>query len=318
MDSWRNKMTKPALVVIVGPTAVGKTKTSIEVAKAFHGEVINSDSMQIYQRMDIGTAKVKPEEMEGVPHHLLDICSPEEDYSVADYQKDAQQVIDDLHNRNKLPVMVGGTGLYVRSVTHNYNFNDAISDPSYRQELEEFVNNYGVDALHSRLQEIDPERARQIHPNNVRRVFRALEVFRATGSTVSDRYAEESPYNLAVIGLTMDRERLYERINLRVEMMVQEGLFDEVKKLYESNVRDTQSIQAIGYKEIYRYFDGEYSSETAIEQLKRNSRRYAKRQLTWFKHQMDVEWFDMTNGKLDEKIPSILRFVAGKLDLKSN
>lgn len=311
-------MTKPTLVAIVGPTAVGKTKVSIEMAKAFGGEIINCDSMQIYREMDIGTAKIKQTEMEGVPHHLFDICNPDDAYSVADYQQDAYEIIETVQSRNKLPIMVGGTGLYVRAVVHNYQFDETPRNPEYREELERYAEEHGLNALHNRLKEMDPTRAEEIHPNNVRRVIRALEIIDTSGTAHMPSFEKESPFNVAIVGLTMDRERLYERINHRVDLMVEDGLFEEVERLYEAGIRNVQSVQAIGYKEIYDYFEGKYSQEDAIELLKRNSRRYAKRQLTWFKHQLDVEWFDMTDTEPEEKIPSILRFVAGKLCLKSN
>ncbi|WP_221564515.1 tRNA (adenosine(37)-N6)-dimethylallyltransferase MiaA [Alkalihalobacillus sp. TS-13] len=311
---------KPALVVIVGPTAVGKTKTSIEIAKAFDGEIINSDSMQVYQGLDIGTAKIKEQEKEGIPHHLFDIRNPDEDYSAADFQNDAQQKIKELHDKGRLPVMVGGTGLYIRAVTHGYEFTDVTADPEYREKLEAYARANGAEALHDQLKQADEKRASQIHPNNVRRVIRALEIHHTTGSLESpiNQSEEESPFNLITIGLTMDREQLYERINLRVDLMMEEGLLDEVKALYEAGVRNKQAVQAIGYKELYAYLEGQCSLEEAITTLKRNSRRYAKRQLTWFRHQMEVEWFDMTNGSINEKIPSILCFVAGKLNPESN
>ncbi len=311
---------KPALVVIVGPTAVGKTKTSIEIAKAFDGEIINSDSMQVYKGLDIGTAKIKEHEKEGIPHHLFDIRTPYEDYSAADFQKDAQLNIKQLHEKGSLPIMVGGTGLYIRSVTHGYEFTDVAADPEFRGKLEAYVEEHGPEALHERLLKIDPGRASQIHPNNIRRVIRTLEIHHATGSleTATAHRGAESIYNLITIGLTMDREQLYERINLRVDLMMDEGLLEEVQSLFDAGVRNTQAVQAIGYKELYAYLEGECSLEEAVETLKRNSRRYAKRQLTWFRHQMDVEWFDVTNGSINEKIPSILRFVAGKLNSESN
>ncbi|WP_408011058.1 tRNA (adenosine(37)-N6)-dimethylallyltransferase MiaA [Pseudalkalibacillus sp. A8] len=311
---------KPALVVIVGPTAVGKTKTSIEIAKAFDGEIINSDSMQVYKGLDIGTAKIKEHEKEGIPHHLFDIRTPFEDYSAVDFQQDVQQKINQLHEQGSLPIMVGGTGLYIRSVTHGYEFTDVAADPEYRKELEAYVEEQGPEALHERLMKIDAERASQIHPNNFRRVIRALEIHHAAGSLENPKNhsEEESPYNLITVGLTMDREQLYERINLRVDLMMEEGLLEEVQSLYDSGVRNTQAVQGIGYKELYAYFEGECSLEEAVATLKRNSRRYAKRQLTWFRHQMEVEWFDVTNGSINEKIPSILRFVAGKLNSESN
>ncbi|MGP4080130.1 tRNA (adenosine(37)-N6)-dimethylallyltransferase MiaA [Pseudalkalibacillus sp. R45] len=311
---------KPALVVIVGPTAVGKTKTSIEIAKAFDGEIINSDSMQVYKGLDIGTAKIKEDEKEGIPHHLFDIRIPDEDYSAADFQNDAQRKIKELHDKGKLPVMVGGTGLYIRAITHGYEFTDVAADPEYREKLEAYAQENGVEALHEQLKQLDEKRASQIHPNNVRRVIRALEIHHTSGSLESptNQSEEESPYNLITIGLTMDRERLYERINLRVDLMMEEGLLEEVQSLYESGVRNSQAVLGIGYKELYAYFEGQCSLEEAVTTLKRNSRRYAKRQLTWFRHQMEVEWFDVTNGSINEKIPSILRFVAGKLNPESN
>ncbi|WP_349410583.1 tRNA (adenosine(37)-N6)-dimethylallyltransferase MiaA [Pseudalkalibacillus sp. SCS-8] len=311
---------KPALVVIVGPTAVGKTRTSVEIAKAFKGEVINSDSMQVYTGLDIGTAKIKESEKEGIPHHLFDIKDPMEDYSAAEFQEDAQQKIAEIHQKGSLPVMVGGTGLYIRAVTHDYTFTEASADPDYRKELETFVSEYGSEALHDKLKAIDQKRASEIHPNNVRRVIRALEIYHTQGYLDQEENDQEreSPYNLITIGLTMDRDELYDRINRRVDLMIEEGLLDEVKTLYEAGVRGTQAVQAIGYKELYSYFEGMCTLEEAIIKLKRNSRRYAKRQLTWFRHQMDVEWFDVTGGAINEKIPSILAFVAGKLRLESN
>jgi tRNA dimethylallyltransferase len=311
---------KPALVVIVGPTAVGKTKTSVEIAKAFDGEIINSDSMQVYKGLDIGTAKIKESEKEGIPHHLFDIKSPTDDYSAAEFQENAQRMIQQLHGRGSLPIMVGGTGLYIRAVTHDYSFTDATADSDYRRELESFVKQHGPDALHERLKAVDEERASQIHPNNIRRVIRALEVFHTRGQFDQeyDPESKESPYHLITIGLTMEREELYERINHRVDMMMEEGLLGEVQSLYESGVQGTQAVQAIGYKELYEYIEGNCTLEEAITKLKRNSRRYAKRQLTWFRHQMEVEWFDVTGGAINEKIPSIFRFVAGKLHLESN
>ncbi len=311
---------KSPLVVIVGPTAVGKTKTSVEIAKAFNGEVINSDSMQVYKELDIGTAKIKEEEKQGILHHLFDIKSPKEDYSAAEYQVDAKTVIHQIHEKGRLPVMVGGTGLYIRSVTQDYQFSDASADPAYREELERYVEEKGPEALHQLLKEKDEERAAQIHPNNVRRVIRALEIIHTNGKLDQEHSPEnkESPYELITIGLTMERDELYDRINYRVDLMMEEGLLEEVQALYEAGVRNTQAVQAIGYKELYDYFEGNCTLDEAIVTLKRNSRRYAKRQLTWFRHQMDVEWFDVTGGSIDEKIPSILRYVAGKLQLESN
>jgi tRNA dimethylallyltransferase len=304
---------KEKLITIVGPTAVGKTKTSIELAKAIDGEIISGDSMQVYKEMDIGTAKVKEEEMESIPHYLIDIKDPTDSFSVAEFQEKATKLITDINNRGKVPIIVGGTGLYVQAVTHQYNFADATSNVQYRTELEKQVAENGIEALYQQLVTIDPKSAANIHPNNHRRVIRALEVFHETGLTMSEYQAKQqkdTPYDLQMIGLTMDREKLYERINLRVDIMLEEGLLEEVKGLYDNGIRDCQSVQAIGYKELYEYFDGNVSLEAAIENLKQNSRRYAKRQLTWFRNKMDITWYDMTNNR-EKVIGEILEVAAG-------
>jgi tRNA dimethylallyltransferase len=310
------------LVVIIGPTAVGKTKLSIELAKRLNGEIISGDSMQVYKGMDIGTAKIKPEEMEGIPHHLIDIKEPTESFSVAEFQQMVRPLISEITKRGKLPIIVGGTGLYIQSVIYDYRFSDAPSDDSYRRKLETFALEHGAVALHEKLKEIDPHSAERIHPNNVRRVIRALEIFYCTGKTMTEWQKQQTPdllYDVALIGLTMEREQLYRRINERVDQMMAEGLLDEVRILYESGVRDCQSIQAIGYKEIYEYLDGRISLAEAVEQLKQNSRRYAKRQLTWFRNKMPVQWFDMTDlSDFPMKVEEILHYIAGKLQLKTN
>jgi tRNA dimethylallyltransferase len=310
------------LVVIIGPTAVGKTKLSIELAKRLNGEIISGDSMQVYKGMDIGTAKIKPEEMEGIPHHLIDIKEPAESFSVAEFQQMVRPLISEITKRDKLPMIVGGTGLYIQSVIYDYQFSDAPSDDNYRRRLEKFAQERGVVALHEKLKKIDPYSAERIHPNNVRRVIRAMEIFYCTGKTMTEWQKQQTPdllYDVALVGLTMEREQLYRRINERVDQMMAEGLLDEVKTLYESGVRDCQSIQAIGYKEIYEYLDGYISLEEAIEQLKQNSRRYAKRQLTWFRNKMPVQWFDMTDlENFSTKVEEILHYIAGKLQLKTN
>ena len=271
------------LVVIIGPTAVGKTKLSVELAKRLGGEIISGDSMQIYKGMDIGTAKIKPEEMEGIPHHLIDIKEPTESFSVAEFQQMVRPLITEISERGKLPMIVGGTGLYIQSVIYDYQFSDAPSDEEYRKELELFWEENGTVALHKKLAEIDSESAKRIHPNNIRRVIRALEIYHCTGKTMTEWQKQQTPellYNVALIGLTMERAMLYERINTRVDQMIAEGLLQEVKALYDRGIRDCQSIQAIGYKELYECFDGKITLDEAIEQLKQNSRHYAKRQLT--------------------------------------
>ncbi|MEH7118260.1 tRNA (adenosine(37)-N6)-dimethylallyltransferase MiaA [Neobacillus vireti] len=313
---------KQKLLVIIGPTAVGKTNLSIEMAKRYNGEIISGDSMQIYRGMDIGTAKITTEEMQGIPHHLIDIKEPEENFSVAEFQQLVRAKINEIAGRGKLPIIVGGTGLYIQSVIYDYQFSDVPGDEVFRMELEERAKQIGNEALYTELQAVDPESAEQIHPNNVRRVIRALEIFHLTGKTMQDYQSKQQPdllYDTALIGLTMDREMLYERINLRVDIMIEQGLLDEVKSLYQKGLREYQSIQAIGYKEIYDYLDGNVTWDTAVSQLKQNSRRYAKRQLTWFRNKMDVQWFDMTNvNDFAKKIAEISQYVEGKLQVKSN
>ncbi|QFT88951.1 tRNA dimethylallyltransferase [Bacillus sp. THAF10] len=312
---------KQKLIVIIGPTAVGKTKTSIELAKTFHGEIISGDSMQIYKEMNIGTAKVTDEEMQGIPHYLIDIKEPTESYSVAEFQRDVREKIESIAQKGAIPIIVGGTGLYIQSVLYDYHFSDQGKDTRIRQELEKKAIDIGPDALYEELEKIDPVTAKQMHPNNTRRVVRALEVYYTTGKSPSEVQVSQQPdllYDVALVGLTMDRELLYKRINLRVDLMLKEGLLEEVTSLYESGVRECQSIQAIGYKELYAFLDGKRSLEEAIEDLKQNSRRYAKRQLTWFRNKMDVTWFDMTEADEKEKLAEIFSYVAGKLQLEAN
>lgn len=310
------------MIVLIGPTAVGKTRLSIELAKKFNGEIISGDSMQIYKGMDIGTAKITREEMEGVPHHLIDIKEPDESFSTAEFQELVRKKISEISSRGKMPMIVGGTGLYIQSVIFDYHFTEAPSDPVFRRSLEEEAETKGQEFVHGKLKEVDPESASRIHPNNVRRVIRALEIIHCTGKTAGELQENQSPellYDTAIIGLTMDREMLYNRINLRVDLMMEQGLLGEVKYFYEKGLKDCQSIQAIGYKELYDYFDGKVPLEEAIENLKQNSRRYAKRQLTWFRNKMIVEWFDMSESKdAEKKFAEISKFIEGKLEIKAN
>ncbi|WP_275077524.1 tRNA (adenosine(37)-N6)-dimethylallyltransferase MiaA [Bacillus coahuilensis] len=309
-------LTKEKLLVIIGPTAVGKTELSIEVAKNYNGEIISGDSMQIYKGMDIGTAKIKEEEMQGIPHHLIDIRDPSESFSVAEFQKEVRTKIKEITSRGKLPIIVGGTGLYIQSVLFDYQFSEEPSNHPIRESLELRLQEQGIDPLFRELEQLDPASARNIHPNNYRRVVRALEVYHTTGKTMSEHQANQLKdplYDVTLIGLTMDRERLYERINYRVDLMMEEGLLEEVTRLYEAGVEGVQSIQAIGYKEIYDYLEGRATLEDAISTLKQNSRRYAKRQLTWFHNKMDVHWFDVTKLSNREKNEIISSFLAGKL-----
>jgi len=284
---------KIEVVAIVGPTASGKTALSIKMAKAFDGEIINGDSMQIYKGLDIGTAKITEQEMEGVPHHLLSFKEPTESFSVAEYQTLVRDKIAEIQSRGKLPIIVGGTGLYVQAVLYDFQFTKEDVDEEARKKYYDELAKIGPDAMHAKLMELDPETAKTIHPNNTRRVIRALEMVELHGvSKASEEHNRGNIplYHHLIIGLDMDRGKLYERINLRVDIMMEQGLLEEVKGLYERGIRNVQSVQAIGYKELYAYFDGRLTLTDAIEELKQNSRRYAKRQLTYFRNKMDVEW----------------------------
>ncbi|HZG70998.1 MAG TPA: tRNA (adenosine(37)-N6)-dimethylallyltransferase MiaA, partial [Chondromyces sp.] len=268
----------------------------------------------------IGTAKITKEEMNDIPHHLIDIKNPDEPFSVAEFQSLVRQKISEITKRGKLPIIVGGTGLYIQSVIYDYQFSEAGSDESYREELEKEAEAYGNQHVYNKLAAIDPEAAAHLHPNNIRRVIRALEIFHTTGKTMTEYQSKQTPellYDVVIIGLTMDRERLYDRINQRVDVMMANGLLDEVESLWNQGIRSGQAIQAIGYKELYEYLNGTMTLEEAVEKLKQNSRRYAKRQLTWFRNKMDVHWFDMSDIENHEKkIHEIYQFLAGKLGIK--
>ncbi|MFD1862513.1 tRNA (adenosine(37)-N6)-dimethylallyltransferase MiaA [Planococcus chinensis] len=278
------------VIAIVGPTASGKTALSIELAKRLDGEIINGDSMQVYRSMSIGTAKIEPDEMQGVPHHLLDIKNPEESFSVAEYQQLVRGKISEIRSRGKLPIIVGGSGLYVQAVLFDYRFAEEPFDEKLRGELHAELERFGPAHMHRKLLELDPES--QIHPNNTRRVLRAIEIARS-GQPKGERTMALSPmYNELIIGLDISRDVLYERINARVDDMLARGLLEEVNALRSRGIRDVQSIQAIGYKEIYAYLDGKLPLEEAVTQLKQNSRKYAKRQFTYFKNKLPIFWID--------------------------
>ena len=307
---------KNKVIAIMGPTAVGKTKLSIEIAKRFNGEIISGDSMQVYKGFDIGTAKIKPSEMQGITHHMLDIREACEEISAADFKKYVQKYINDITARGNLPIIVGGSGLYIQAALYDYNFSEIKRDHTITKEMEETIESEGIMPLYNRLIEIDSEQAKKIHPNNHRRVIRALEIYESTGMTMSEykeNQAVESPYEPILLGLDMDRELLYRRINERVDHMMTEGLLDEVRDLYVKGYENCQSMKAIGYKEFIPYFKNEQSLEVTIELLKRNSRRYAKRQLTWFRNKMDLTWFTMTPETIDERFAIILDELAGIL-----
>ncbi len=287
------------LVVIAGPTGVGKTAASIEIAKRLGGEIICCDSMQIYKGMDIGTAKVTPEEAQGVPHHLVDIVSPEQNFSVCDYALLCRAAIEDIAKRGKLPIMVGGTGLYIDTVIDGIDFDDSCCDDNYRRQMEKVAVERGNEYLHSLLEVADPDSAAAIHPNNVKRVIRALEYHHLTGSTISEHNRlsrqKPSPYRYCYICLTRDREQLYSRIDMRVDIMLKQGLAHEVKRLLDGGIdRSCTAMQAIGYKEVAEFLHGYTDYPTMVETLKRNTRRYAKRQLTWFRRREDVQLVDLS------------------------
>lgn len=291
---------KPLVIAIAGPTATGKTDAAVAVCKALDGEVISMDSMQIYKGFDLGTAKPDAAEMNGIAHHMLSFVPPSERYSVAQYQQDARSIMKDILSKNRLPVFAGGTGLYLQAVGHPLSFTQAVGTDALRSELEaEAAGPDGVMRLHRRLEAIDPKAAARLHPNNTRRVIRALEVCLQTGRPISDQQGDweaESEEDWLVFALTWPREVLYARINHRVDLMVEAGLIEEVASLLEQGVpRNAQAMQAIGYKEIVQLLDGNTSRADAIETLKRNTRRYAKRQLTWLRRDSRVRWIDVSS-----------------------
>lgn len=282
------------VIAIVGPTASGKTALSIALAQALDGEIINGDSMQVYQGLDIGTAKITAAEMDGVPHHLLSFLAPTESFSVADFQQLARAKIAEITARGKKPIIVGGTGLYVQAALYDFRFTEQKIDETARQELYDALEQYGPKHMHNLLAEQDAQTAATIHPNNTRRVIRALEMLQQ-GTTKSDAGKQQGDvalYDATIIGLDLPRALLYERINQRVDTMLTAGLEAEVRNLYDAGLRDVQAIQAIGYKELYTYFDGRATFDEAIEALKQNSRRYAKRQLTYFRNKMDIHFIN--------------------------
>lgn len=290
-------MTKKPFVVLTGPTAVGKTALSIALAKAINGSIISADSMQVYKHMDIGSAKIMPEEMDGVKHYLVDEFEPDEEFHVARFTERAKECLEEIYAEGKVPILVGGTGFYIQAVLYDIDFSKQDADGEYRQELEALAQEKGAEHLHAMLKEVDPESAETIHANNIKRVIRALEFYHLTGTKISEHNEterqKESPYNFAYFVLTDDRAKLYERIDKRVDIMVEKGLVDEVKKLKDMGYhREMVSMQGLGYKEILDYLDGKITLEEAIYIIKRETRHFAKRQLTWFRRENDVIWFD--------------------------
>ncbi|HGF7301051.1 TPA: tRNA (adenosine(37)-N6)-dimethylallyltransferase MiaA [Enterococcus hirae] len=296
------------VLVIVGPTAVGKTALSVELAKKFHGEIISGDSLQVYKKLDIGTAKIKTSEMEGIPHHLIDVIEPNETYSVADFQKAGRKLITEITERGRLPMIVGGTGLYIQSLLYDFQLGaKEESVTAVRKKYEELAETLSKKELWEYLKTKDPLAAEKIHWNNQRKVIRALEVFEVTGYSITTPQEEPARlYDYCMIGLNTERALLYQRINQRVDSMLEEGLLEEARFVYE--LGEVQASQGIGYKEFYPYFKGEESLENVVEQLKMNSRRYAKRQLTWFRNRLDAHWFDLlAESSSMEQIDQLIR-----------
>ena len=295
------------LVILTGPTAVGKTALSINLAKAINGEIISADSMQVYKKMDIGTAKVTPEEMDGVKHYLIDAIEPTEDFHVVRFQKMVIEAMDEIYSKGKIPIICGGTGFYIQAILYDIQFTEQEIDESYRKSLEDYADEFGNEALHSRLNEVDPESASTIPAANRKRVIRAIEYFHQTGEKFSVHNEREkqrtSPYNFAYFVLNDDRGLLYNRIDKRVDIMMKAGLLDEVKMLLAMGCKPGMtSMDGIGYKEIISYLDGNISLEDAVELIKKNSRNYAKRQLTWFRREKEVTWLDKTVLKDDRQL----------------
>lgn len=310
---------KAKLCIIAGPTAIGKTDISISIANKLNGEIISADSAQVYKYMDIGTAKIKLHEMKGINHYMIDEVYPDEEFNVAQFNKRATKYIKAITGKNKLPIIAGGTGLYINSLLNNLDFTPIVTDEIFRKEMQELAQKKGNEYLHNLLLDIDPQSYKRLHPNDIRRVIRALEVHKHTGKTIT-YFQEESKkipdkFDYVYIGLKMDRVNLYDRINKRVDIMIEKGLIKEVKCLLQMGYSsDLVSMQALGYKEIIGYLHGEYSLDDAVTLLKRDSRRYAKRQLSWFRSDKRVKWVDLDNySNKSEAIKNIIHEMQEKL-----
>lgn len=296
---------KRPLIILTGPTAVGKTSLSLSLAKELDGEIVSADSMQVYRYMDIGTAKIREEERQGIPHHLIDVLDPWEDFNVVRFQKMAREALEEIWERGHIPIVTGGTGFYIQALLYDIHFTENNEDSSLRKDLENYARENGAEALHSRLAEVDEKAASQIHFNNVKRVIRALEFYYQTGKKISEHNEEErkrtSPYDFKYFVLNDEREHLYARINQRVDLMMEEGLVEEVQKLKEMGCDSALvSMQGLGYKEILSYLEGECTLDEAVYKIKRDTRHFAKRQITWFKRERDVIWLHKPDYDYDE------------------
>lgn len=287
------------VIVITGPTAVGKTKLSIELAKKLNGEIINADAMQVYKGLNIGTAKVTEEEKENIPHHLFDIKEVEEEYSIYNYQKDCRKVIDDILRRNKIPILVGGTGLYIKAALYDYKLSEEKTNNTY--------DNLKTEEIYKELLKLDKDI--NIDKNNRRRLIRALNYYKENNTSISNNKTNKLLYDTIFIGLTTDREILYKKINQRVDNMIENGLLEEVKYYYDKNIKTKPLINGIGYKELYNYFDGLYSKEESVEKIKQNSRHYAKRQYTFLNHQLNVVWFETDYNNFNNTIEKVSSYI---------
>mgnify|MGYP001067965205 CR=1 FL=1 len=311
-------MSKPKVIVIGGPTASGKTSLSIELAKKINGEIISSDSMQIYKDMTIGTAKPTVEEMDGIPHHLLDFVSPDERYSVADFKRDAESAIEEILSKKKNPIVVGGTGLYIDSLVYGIEYPDIELDDEYRKKLmQEADTGEGLINLYNKAKKIDPEAIQKISPNDKKRITRILEVYNATGKTKTElekiSRINGVKYDYKVFAINMDREKLYDRINLRVDIMLEQGLIDEVENLVKKYSNFPTAMQGLGYKEVVEFLNKKISKEEMIDKIKQESRRYAKRQLTWFRKNKEIIWLD---GLADRQ--KNIDLIINKAELQNN
>ncbi len=311
----------PKICILAGPTAVGKTDISLALARNLCGEIISADSAQVYRHMNIGTAKLTVDEMQGIRHYMIDEVNPDEEFNVAHFRDRAEVYIRDINERGKLPIITGGTGLYINSLLDNLDFTKSISDEEFRKEMQEIADSKGSEYVHAMLETIDPPSYNKLHPNDVRRAIRALEVYKFTGRPIS-YFQEESKkqpprFDFVYVTLTMDREKLYNRIEQRVDKMMAEGLVEEVEGLLEMGYqRELTSMQALGYKEIANYLNGTISKEEAVRVLKRDTRHYAKRQLTWFRRDSRIFWVDVDSfHKREILLENIIRYIAGKISL---
>ncbi len=303
-------MSLQKLLVLLGPTAVGKTELSLRLAKEHHCEIISGDSMQVYRGMDVGTAKLPFAQRQGITHHMIDVVDAQQPFSASEFQQQTQVCIGEIERRGRLPFVVGGTGLYIESLCYGYSFTETSSDAAFRTEMEQYAEQHGNEALHRKLEAVDAESAARLHPNDARRIIRALEIHHLSGQTMSEQLANQTKqpaYQLCLIGLRRERTELYERINQRVDEMMEAGLVAEVEQLLRAGCKPEQvSMQALGYKEIVLFLQNQLTYDEAVELIKRNTRRFAKRQMSWFRHMQDIHWIDFqTDIQINEHFQKI-------------